>query len=208
MELEDRVALLMRNVGLRPEYMRRYPHAFSGGQRQRIGIARALALHPKFIVCDESVSALDVSIQAQILNLLKGLQSELQLTYLFIAHDLGVIEHISDSVAVMYVGKIVELADTEELFENPRHPYTEALLSAVPKPDPSVRSNRVLLPGEVADPSHPPDGCYFHPRCRYAQDVCKREHPPLVDINSGSSGREHLAACHFAETLSLKGVVS
>ena len=209
-ELEDRVAAIMKSVGLRTEYMRRYPHAFSGGQRQRIGIARALALHPSFIVCDESVSALDVSIQAQILNLLLDLQKELQLTYLFIAHDLGVVQHISNHVAVMYVGKLVEFASTVQLFENPLHPYTEALLSAVPKPDPRYKSRRILLKGEVADPSNPPSGCYFHPRCSYAQDICSREEPPLVSTgvvgSAGSANGQHAAACHFAGTLKLAGV--
>lgn len=200
-ELDERVADLMKKVGLRPEYMKRYPHAFSGGQRQRISIARALALNPKLVVCDEPVSALDVSIQAQVLNLLKDLQEEFKLTYLFISHDLGVVEHICDRVAVMYVGKIVELAKTEEIFENPKHPYTEALLSAVPKPDPKMKTKRILLKGEVPDASNPPSGCYFHPRCNYAKDICKEVRPELLDI-----GNEHYVACHFARELSLKGV--
>lgn len=204
-ELEDRVIELMKKVGLRPEYMRRYPHAFSGGQRQRIGIARALALNPRLIVCDESVSALDVSIQAQILNLLQDLQEEYNLTYLFIAHDLSVIEHISDRVAVMYVGKIVELADTVDLFSCPRHPYTEALLSAVPKPDPRIKTDRILLKGEVADPANPPDGCYFHPRCDYAKEICSHEPPPLRKLE-GQYGKENYVACHFAESLNLRGI--
>ncbi len=201
-ELEDRVASLLKRVGLRPEYIRRYPHAFSGGERQRIGIARALALNPKLIVADEAVSALDVSVQAQILNLLQDLQEELDLTYLFIAHDLSVVEHISHRVAVMYVGKIVELASADELFKNPLHPYTEALLSAVPKPDPRLRNKgvRIRLEGEVADPSNPPSGCYFHPRCRYAQDRCRAETPAFREI-----GRDHWVACHFAEELDLRG---
>ena len=201
-ELEDRVANLLTVVGLRPEYISRYPHAFSGGQRQRIGIARALALNPHFIVADEPVSALDVSIRAQILNLLQDLQAEFNLTYLFIAHDLSVIKRISDRVAVMYVGKLVEVAETEELFMNPRHPYTEALMSAVPKPDPLVRSKRIVLAGEVADPSNPPSGCYFHPRCLYAQEVCQVEEPQLKKISSG-----HYVSCHRAAELTLAGVL-
>lgn len=203
-ELEDRVAELMKAVGLRPEYMIRYPHAFSGGQRQRIGIARALALNPRLIVCDEPVSALDVSIQAQTLNLLQDLQEKFHLTYLFISHDLGVVEHISDRVAVMYTGKIVEIAETEELFKNPKHPYTEALLAAVPKPDPKYRETRKLLFGEVAAPSNPPSGCYFHPRCPYAKDICKQEYPSLINI--GENGNEHFVSCHFADKLSLAGI--
>ena len=203
-ELEERVGELMKAVGLRPEYMIRYPHAFSGGQRQRIGIARALALNPKLVVCDEPVSALDVSIQAQTLNLLQDLQEQFHLTYLFISHDLGVVEHISDRAVVMYVGKLVEIAETEELFKNPKHPYTEALLAAVPKPDPKYRETRKLLFGEVADPSNPPSGCYFHPRCPYVKDICKEEYPPLV--NAGKNGTDHFAACHFADKLSLAGI--
>ena len=187
---------------MRPEYIRRYPHAFSGGERQRIGIARALALNPRLIVADEAVSALDVSVQAQILNLLQDLQEEFKLTYLFIAHDLSVVEHISHRVAVMYVGKIVELTNTERLFKNPLHPYTEALLSAVPKPDPRLRDKglRIRLEGEVADPSNPPSGCYFHPRCRYTQDRCRDEEPAVREI-----GKDHWVACHFAEELELRG---
>ncbi len=201
-EIEDRVAELLRVVGLRPEYMVRYPHAFSGGQRQRIGVARALALNPQLIVCDEPVSALDVSIQAQILNMLQDLQEQFGLTYLFVAHDLSVVEHISDRVAVMYVGKLVESAKTEELFMNPMHPYTEALLSAVPKPDPRYKSKRIVLEGDVADPANPPPGCYFHPRCRYAIDRCRQELPLLRELRP-----DHFVACHRAEELSLAGVM-
>jgi len=198
---EERVVQLLSVVGLRPEHMRRYPHEFSGGQRQRIGIARALALNPRLIVCDEPVSALDVSIQAQTLNVLQDLQEEFHLTYLFIAHDLSVIEHISDRVAVMYVGKLVEMAETEELFKNPYHPYTEALMSAVPRPDPLLRSERIVLAGEVADPANPPSGCYFHPRCRYAQQRCRVEEPILKEVRP-----EHFVSCHLAEELQLRGV--
>ncbi len=200
-ELEDRVAALLKRVGLRPEYMRRYPHAFSGGQRQRIGLARSLALDPRLVIADEPVSALDVSVQAQILNLMRDLQRELNLTYIFISHDLSVVEYIADRVAVMYVGKLVEVSETEELFYNPRHPYTEALLSAVPKPDPRLRLKRIVLQGDVADPAHPPSGCYFHPRCQYAKDRCKQEEPALHQV-----GPDHMAACHFANELALSGI--
>ena len=200
-ELEDRVKELVKIVGLEVKHLKRYPHAFSGGQRQRIGIARALAPNPRLIVADEAVSALDVSIQAQILNLLQDLQKEFHLTYLFIAHDLSVIEHISDRVAVMYVGKIVEMAETEELFLKPKHPYTEALLSAVPIPDPKSKTMRIVLPGEVANPAHPPSGCYFHPRCNYAQSICKDKQPTWEE-----AAPAHLTACHFAGQLKLKGV--
>ncbi len=205
-EMEDRVASLLRRVGLRPEYMRRYPHAFSGGERQRIGIARALALDPRLVLCDEAVSALDVSVRAQILNLLEDLQAEMHLTYLFIAHDLSVVEYICNRVAVMYVGKLVELAATDELFANPQHPYTEALLSAVPQPDPALRDRkqRIVLEGEVPDPANPPTGCYFHPRCPYSDgDRCVREEPALREITP-----DHFAACHYSETLHLRGVVA
>jgi peptide/nickel transport system ATP-binding protein len=200
-ERTDRVVELLRLVGLRPEYMRRYPHAFSGGQRQRIGIARALALNPRLVVADEPVSALDVSVQAQILNLLLELQERLGLTYLFVAHDLSVVKHISERVAVMYVGRIVETAPTEELFASPKHPYTEALLSAVPKPDPRLRSERIVLQGEVADPANTPPGCHFHPRCRYAQAICREKSPVQQEI-----GPNHFVSCHRATELSLRGV--
>ena len=201
-EREDRVADLLRMVGLRPEFMRRFPHAFSGGQRQRIGIARALALNPRLVVADEPVSALDVSVQAQVLNLLQDLQQELNLTYLFVAHDLSVVKHISDRVAVMYVGKLVEMAETDELFAAPRHPYTAALLSAVPEPDPRTRMERVILQGEVANPADPPPGCYFHPRCSYSVDSCSTESPSLQEISPA-----HFVSCHRAEELELPGVV-
>ncbi len=197
-EREQRVRELMAQVGLNPTHLRRYPHAFSGGQRQRIGIARGLALHPKLIVADEPVSALDVSVQAQILNLLQRLQAELGLTYIFIAHDLSVVRHICDRVAVMYVGKVVELAEVGDLFDTPRHPYTEALLAAVPLPDPTKRSRESELEGEVADPSDPPPGCAFHSRCRYAQDRCRSEIPKLREISDG-----RFVSCHLAEELPL-----
>lgn len=197
----DRVAELLTLVGMRPEYLRRFPHAFSGGQRQRVGIARALALNPRLIVADEPVSALDVSVQAQILNLMLRLQQQFGLTYLFVAHDLSVVKHISDRVAVMYVGRIVETASTEDLFAGPLHPYTEALLSAVPEPDPRLRSKRIILQGQVADPSKPPTGCYFHPRCRYAQDVCREKTPQLEELKPG-----HYVSCHRAKELALHGV--
>ena len=200
--MKDRVAELLRVVGLRPEYMSRYPHAFSGGQRQRIGVARALALNPQLVVCDEPVSALDASVQAQILNLLMELQEKFGLTYLFISHDLSVVEHISDRVAVMYVGKLVESAATTELYTNPKHPYTEALLSAVPKPDPRLRGEPIVLAGDVADPSNPPSGCYFHPRCRYRVERCVSEAPALREI-----APEHFVSCHRAEELQLVGVL-
>ena len=197
----DRVEELLKLVGLRPEFMRRYPHAFSGGQRQRIGIARALALNPSLVVADEPVSALDVSVQAQILNLLLDLQERLGLTYLFVAHDLSVVKHLSDRVAVMYVGKIVELAERDQLFGVPKHPYTAALLSAVPKPDPRARSRRQPLRGEVANPAAPPSGCYFHPRCPYAIDICATDPPAFEEIVPG-----RWAACHRARELQLPGI--
>jgi len=190
-EREDRVAELLQQVGLRPEYMRRFPHAFSGGQRQRISLARALALNPRLLVLDEPTSSLDVSVQAQLLNLLVELQDRIGLTYLFITHDLGVIRHICNRVAVMYVGKIVEMAPTEDLFERPMHPYTEALLSAVPMPDPRERSQRILLEGDVANPADPPTGCYFHPRCRYATSGCSEDRAVLREFEP-----DHFVACH------------
>ncbi len=202
-QARERVRETLELVGLEERHMRRYPHAFSGGQRQRIGIARSLVCHPKLIVCDEAVSALDVSIQAQILNLLKDMQAQLGLSYLFIAHNLAVVEHLSHRVAVMYVGKIVELAETNDLFGKPRHPYTEALLSAAPVAEPNRKSSRIILQGEVANPANPPSGCYFHPRCRYATELCAKESPSLREITPG-----HYAACHYAETLDLKGIIS
>jgi oligopeptide transport system ATP-binding protein len=191
-EKEERVASLLQKVGLRAEDMRKYPHEFSGGQRQRIGIARALALNPKLIVCDEPVSALDVSIQAQVINLLEDLQAEFGLSYLFIAHNLNVVEHISNRVAVMYLGQIVELASGEELYKNPQHPYTEALLSAVPIPDPTVKKKRIILEGDVPSPINPPKGCHFHTRCMYKDKICEEVEPEFKDIGGG-----HWVACHF-----------
>jgi len=199
--LKERVKELMSLVGLDPRHLERYPHAFSGGQRQRVGIARALATNPRFIVCDEAVSALDVSVQAQIINLLQELQTKLNLSYLFISHDLSVIQHISDRVGVMYVGKMVEVAASRELFRKPMHPYSEALLSAKPVPDPRVKYDRIILGGEVANPAKPPSGCYFHPRCRYAKSVCQTDAPAFGEVAPG-----RFVACHFAEELDLRGV--
>ena len=200
-ELEDRVAEMLRLVGLSVDYARRYPHAFSGGQRQRIGIARALVVNPRLVIADEPVSALDVSVQAQILNLMQDLQEELRLTYLFISHDLSVVQYICHRVAVMYVGKIVEVASTEDLFTQPKHPYTQALLSSVPVPNPEIQSRGMVLEGEVADPANPPSGCYFHPRCPFAKDICREQEPPLVEVSPG-----RYASCHFADEIELPGV--
>ena len=200
-EAEAIVAELMRKVGLDPTYMRRYPHEFSGGQRQRIGLARTLSLSPRLIVADEPVSALDVSVQAQVLNLLQALKNDLGLTLLFVAHDLSVVEHVSDRIAVMYVGKIVEMGTTEEIMARPLHPYTEALLSAVPSADPDIRSNRIQLQGEVPSPANPPSGCIFHPRCRYAEPVCSQQEPISQEVTPG-----HFVRCHFATELHLKGI--
>lgn len=202
-KLQDKIVELLESVGLTSQDMRRYPHAFSGGQRQRIGIARALALQPELIVADEPVSALDVSVQAQILNLLVELREKFQLSYIFIAHDLSVVRHISDRVAVMYLGKIVEISDAEQLYKSPKHPYTEALISAVPIPDPKKQRKRELirLEGDVPDPSKPPSGCHFHPRCPYAEDLCKTETPELREVSPGVK-----VACHLSDTLELNGV--
>jgi peptide/nickel transport system ATP-binding protein len=201
-QIDERVREIAERCQLSLEHLRRYPHAFSGGQRQRIGIARALVVQPQFVVCDEPVSALDVSIQAQILNLLMDMQQEFGLTYLFVAHDLSVVEHVSDRVAVMYLGKLVEIAPTTELFYQPLHPYTEALMSAIPSLDPDDVMKPVILEGEIPNPANPPTGCTFHPRCPYAQATCQHDVPELKEYQPG-----HFAACHFAGTLPLKGAV-
>jgi len=200
-ELKSRVGELLELVGLNVKHINRYPNAFSGGQRQRIGIARALALNPKLVICDEPVSALDVSVQAQVINLLEDLQDELGLTYLFIAHDLSVVEHISNRIAVMYLGSIVEMVPARELYQNPKHPYTEALLSAVPTINPNTHRTRIILPGEIPNPSDPPSGCKFHTRCRYAKEKCKTE-APVWEENSP----DHWTLCHFSKTLNLHGI--
>jgi oligopeptide/dipeptide ABC transporter ATP-binding protein len=193
-ERQEAVASIIQKVGLESYHMNRYPHEFSGGQQQRIGIARALVVRPKFIICDEPVSALDVSVQSQILNLLKDLQQEFGLTYMFIAHNLGVVEYISDRIGVMYLGKLFEVTDSERLFKNPLHPYTQALLSAIPVPDPTIKRQKVILPGEVPSPVNPPSGCRFHPRCEYAKDLCRTEIPPFEEIEPG-----HHVACWLAQ---------
>lgn len=202
-EINEKVMEIAEKTGLNVGYLKRYAHAFSGGQRQRIAIARALITQPRLIVCDEAVSALDVSIQAQIINLLKDLQDQYKITYIFISHDLSIVQNISDRVAVMHLGRIVELASSELLFENPKHPYTEALMSAVPQPDPNIRKERIILEGEVPNPANPPSGCHFHPRCAYRTEKCTLQIPELREV-----GDNHFAACHYAEELNLRGVQS
>ena len=199
-EMDQKAKEMAEKVGLNPSYLMRYPHAFSGGQRQRIGIARALVIEPQIIVCDEAVSALDVSIQAQVINLLRDLQKDLNLTYLFISHDLSVVEHISDKVGVMYLGRMVEFGQTEDLFAHPMHPYTEALLSAVPVADPTIQMERIPLQGEIPNPANPPSGCFFHPRCRYCTEKCSQAAPEYREMKPG-----HFVACHHAEELKLRG---
>ncbi len=201
-ERTEKVENLLERVGLNSYQINRYPHEFSGGQRQRIGVARALALEPKFIICDEPVSALDVSVQAQVLNLFKDLQEEFGFTYLFIAHDLSVIEHISDRVMVMYLGKMVEMAESEDIYQNPHHPYSEALIGSIPDGDPLSDKQRIPLPGDVPDPSNPPSGCNLNPRCPYAKDICSEQEPELKEI---SNKENHYVSCHFAEKLNLSG---
>ena len=200
-ETEDYVIQLLERVGLRGEHIRRYPHEFSGGQRQRIGIARSLALNPQLIIADEPVSALDVSVQAQTLNLMNDLKADFNLSYIFVAHDLSVVQHISDRVAVMYVGRIAEIANSLDLFNNPLHPYTEALMSSVPRPNPRAQKTRIIMKGDVADPGDPPPGCLFHPRCRYVQERCKVDIPEMRELKP-----DHFVACHFADELELTGV--
>lgn len=200
-ETEDYVIQLLERVGLRGEHVRRYPHEFSGGQRQRIGIARSLALNPQLIIADEPVSALDVSVQAQTLNLMNNLKADFNLSYIFVAHDLSVVQHISDRVAVMYVGRIAEIASSLDLFNNPLHPYTEALMSSVPRPNPRAQKARIIMEGDVADPGDPPPGCLFHPRCRYVQERCKIDIPEMRELKP-----DHFVACHFADELELTGV--
>ncbi len=202
-EVERLVTDIAGKVGLNVSYLKRYPHAFSGGQRQRIGIARALILNPEIIVCDEAVSALDVSIQAQVINLLKQLQQDMNLTYLFISHDLSVVEYISDKVGVMYLGKLVEFAPTERIFGQVKHPYTEALLSAVPIADPEKNTERIRLEGEIPNPASPPSGCYFHTRCQYCKELCREKAPVFEEIDKG-----HFVACHFAKSLELSGIIN